>query len=51
MGHHYITKCEENGQKYAEAWFQIDSFNRSFCFQREKLNCKEDSDVILKRLA
>lgn len=30
MLHHYITKYKENGRYYAEAWFQIDVFGKSF---------------------
>lgn len=34
--HHYITKYEEAGTRYAEAWFQINLFGRSFCLWRVK---------------
>lgn len=34
---HYITKYYENGKKYAEAWIQINIFNRSFCILRKKI--------------
>ena len=34
---HYITKYKENGKKYAEAWIQINIFNKTFCISRKKL--------------
>lgn len=34
--HHYITKYEENGKRYAEAWIQIDIFNLHFCIWKKK---------------
>lgn len=35
--HHYLTKYSEDGKKYAEAWFQINFFRRSFCFWRKRV--------------
>lgn len=35
--HHYITTYEECGEKYAEAWIQIDIFSLSFCLWRVKI--------------
>lgn len=37
MLHHYITKYEENGKRYAEAWLQITLLGRAFCFCRRKI--------------
>lgn len=34
--HHYITKYESGGIRYAEAWFQVNLFGRSFCVWRVK---------------
>ncbi len=33
---HYITRYQEDGVLYAEAWLQIDLFGKSFCFWRVK---------------
>ena len=38
MLRHYITKYEENGQRYAEAWLQIDFFGKFFCFSRKRIS-------------
>lgn len=35
--HHYITKYEENGKRYAEAWIQINVFGKCICFSRKKV--------------
>lgn len=35
--HHYITKYEENGLRYAEAWFQINLFGRCLCIWKKKI--------------
>lgn len=35
--HHYVTKYKENGQKYAEAWIQVDVFGYSFCFWKKRI--------------
>ncbi len=32
--HHYLTKYEENGSTYVEAWIQINVFGRCFCIWR-----------------
>lgn len=37
MIHHYITKYEEKGTLYAEAWMQIDLFGKSFCISKKKI--------------
>lgn len=37
MFHHYITKYEEKGTLYAEAWMQIDIFGKSFCMSKKKI--------------
>ena len=34
--HHYLTVYVEKGVRYAEAWFQIDLFGKSFCFSRKR---------------
>lgn len=34
---HYITKYEENGINYAEAWTQINWFGRCFCFWKRRI--------------
>lgn len=35
--HHYITKYEENGDKYAESWIQFNFFGFNFCFWKKKI--------------
>lgn len=35
--HHYITKYEENGVKYAEAWIQINLFGMCLCMWKKKI--------------
>lgn len=35
---HYITKYEENGKKYAEAWVQINILGKCFCIWKKKIN-------------
>ena len=37
MIRHYITKYEENGQRYAEAWIQVNVFGKCFCFSKRKI--------------
>ena len=37
MIHHYITKYEEHGYQYAEAWLQINLFGKCFCFSKRKI--------------
>ncbi len=34
--HHYLTVYTENGTRYAEAWFQLDFFGKSFCFAKKR---------------
>ncbi len=34
---HYITKYEEGGQWYAEAWSQINLFGKCFCFWKRRI--------------
>ena len=36
--HHYITKYEENGVRYAESWLQINVFGKCYCFAKRKIN-------------
>lgn len=35
--HHYITVYEELGQRYAEAWIQIDLFGKCICFSKRRI--------------
>ena len=35
--HHYITEYEEDGKRYAEAWFQINLLNWCFCLSKRKI--------------
>jgi hypothetical protein len=37
MFHHYITKYEESGVRYAESWIQINLFGRSWCISKKKI--------------
>jgi hypothetical protein len=37
MIRHYITKYEEGGRRWAEAWLQIDLFGRTFCFSKRRV--------------
>ena len=37
MIHHYITKYEENGKRYAESWIQINVFGKCICFLKKKI--------------
>ena len=37
MFHHYISKYEEGGKRYAEAWIQINLFGKSFCINRKRI--------------
>ena len=34
---HYITKYEENGIRYAEAWLQINALGKCFCFWKKRI--------------
>lgn len=41
---HYITKYEESGILYAEAWMQLNLFGKCFCFSKKKIIiCKVDA--------
>jgi hypothetical protein len=33
---HFLTIYEENSKLYAESWLQLDVFNRSYCFSKNK---------------
>lgn len=35
--HHYITKFEENGKRYATSWIQVNAFGRAYCFNEKKI--------------
>jgi len=37
MIHHYITKYEELGIRYAESWIQINFLGLCWCFSRKKI--------------
>lgn len=47
MLHHYITTYKENGRCYAEAWFQIDIFGKSFCLSKKRICLDAQSDQII----
>lgn len=32
--HHYITKYDENGEKYAESWIQLNLLGWAICFSK-----------------
>lgn len=34
---HHVTKYEEDGQRWIEAWLQINAFGRSYCFWRKRI--------------
>lgn len=34
---HYITKYEEDGKWYAEAWTQLNIFGKCFCFHKRRI--------------
>ena len=38
MIHHYITKYEDNGKLYAEAWIRMNLFGKHFCFSKRKID-------------
>ena len=33
---HYLTAYEENNRLYTESWLQLDVFDRSYCFSKNK---------------
>lgn len=33
---HYLTVYEENNKVYAESWLQLDVFDKSYCFSKNK---------------
>lgn len=33
---HYLTVYEENNRLYTESWLQVDVFDRSYCFSKNK---------------
>ena len=37
MLHHYITRYEENGTQYVEAWLQFNLFGWCFCFSKRRI--------------
>lgn len=41
---HYITKYQENGKIYVEAWLQINLFGKAFCFSRKRIEIKEQEN-------
>jgi len=34
---HYITKYEEEGNRFAEAWIQLNFLGKSWCFFKRKI--------------
>lgn len=39
---HYITKYEEDGKLYAEAWIQINIFGRCYCISRKRAEIRRE---------
>ena len=37
MIHHYVTKYEENGIRYVEAWIQINVFGKAICIWKKRI--------------
>ncbi len=35
--HHYITIYRENGERFAESWFQINLLGSCFCFSKRRV--------------
>lgn len=35
--HHYLTKYEEDGTRYAESWLQVNLFGLCFCFWKKQI--------------
>ncbi|MGC2922280.1 hypothetical protein ACPUD2_09360 [Leuconostoc mesenteroides subsp. dextranicum] len=35
--HHYLTKYEEDGVRYAESWIQVDFFKWYWIFSHKKI--------------
>ena len=33
---HFLTVYEENNKLYSESWLQLDVFDRSYCFSKNK---------------
>ena len=50
MIHHYITKYEENGRCWVEAWIQINLFGKCFCFSKRKMEIKDPSSNFTVKL-
>jgi len=40
MIHHYITSYEENGNRFAEAWIQINIFVFCWCLSKRKIKLR-----------
>ena len=34
---HHITVYVENGNRYAEAWFQINLFGKAYCISKKRI--------------
>lgn len=45
MFNHYITKYEENGTIYAEAWIQLNLCGLCFCFSKRKIEIDDFREV------
>lgn len=41
MIHHYITKYEEDGINYAEAWIQLNFLGLCRCFFRKRIQIEK----------
>ena len=49
--HHYITRYEEGGRQYVEAWLQINLLGKCWCFSRRRVDVRENEDNVHERLA
>ena len=45
---HFLTVYEENSKLYAESWLQLDVFDRSYCFSKNKKEIAEISSSFVK---
>lgn len=46
---HYITKYEEDGKLYAEAWVQINVFGRCYCISRKRTEIMRERTGVIKK--
>ena len=49
MVKHYITKYEEDGKLYAEAWIQINIFGRCYCISRKRTEITGERKRVIKK--